>query len=82
TLGVVVWVAAAARTASPAGAAMVEETAHHGLKDVVATILVDLRAWATTGASAVLAAAPIGVTSLLYLHRRAEGTAAPELRGR
>ncbi|WP_371775640.1 Na+/H+ antiporter subunit A [Streptomyces sp. NBC_01438] len=77
TLSVVVWVAAAARTARPAGAAMVEETAHHGLKDVVATILVDLRAWDTMGESAVLAAAAIGVTSLIYLHRRAEGAAAP-----
>ncbi|MER5279025.1 Na+/H+ antiporter subunit A [Streptomyces sp. NPDC002809] len=77
TLSVVVWVAAAARTAEPAGAAMVEETAHHGLKDVVATILVDLRAWDTMGESAVLAAAAIGVTSLIYLHRRAEGAAAP-----
>jgi multicomponent Na+:H+ antiporter subunit A len=74
TLGVVVWVAAAARTADPAGAAMVEETAHHGLKDVVATILVDLRAWDTMGESAVLAAAAIGVTSLLYVHRRADGS--------
>ncbi|WP_328886455.1 Na+/H+ antiporter subunit A [Streptomyces sp. NBC_00316] len=73
TLSVVVWVAAAARTAEPAGAAMVEETAHHGLKDVVATILVDLRSWDTMGESAVLAAAAIGVTSLIYLHRRTEG---------
>lgn len=77
TLSVVVWVAAAARTAEPAGAAMVEETAHHGLKDVVATILVDLRAWDTMGESAVLATAAIGVTSLIYLHRRAEGDPAP-----
>ncbi|THA63192.1 Na+/H+ antiporter subunit A [Streptomyces sp. A0958] len=82
TVSVVVWVAAAARTAPPAGAAMVEETAHHGLKDVVATILVDLRAWDTMGESAVLAAAAVGVTSLIYLHRRAEGTVAPpEVRG-
>ncbi|WP_326680209.1 Na+/H+ antiporter subunit A [Streptomyces sp. NBC_01237] len=83
TVGVVVWAAAAARTADPAGAAMVEETAHHGLKDVVATILVDLRSWDTMGESAVLAAAAIGVTSLIYLHRRSEGSMAPEeLRGR
>lgn len=72
TLGVVVWVSGAARVAEPAGAAMVEEVAHHGLKDVVATILVDLRAWDTMGESAVLAAAAIGVTSLIYLHRRSE----------
>ncbi|MFE7356066.1 Na+/H+ antiporter subunit A [Streptomyces sp. NPDC057543] len=83
TLGVVVWVAAAARTAKPAGGAMVEETAHHGLKDVVATILVDLRAWDTMGESAVLAAAAIGVTSLIYLHRRAEDPSLrEETRGR
>ncbi|QNE74240.1 Na+/H+ antiporter subunit A [Streptomyces finlayi] len=83
TVGVVVWVAAAARTAEPAGAAMVEETARHGLKDVVATILVDLRSWDTMGESAVLAAAAIGVTSLIYRHRRSEGPMAQEdLRGR
>ncbi|MDQ0793384.1 Na+/H+ antiporter subunit A [Streptomyces sp. B1I3] len=72
TVGVAVWVAGAARIADPAGAAMVEEVSHHGLKDVVATILVDLRAWDTMGESAVLAAAAIGVTSLMYLHRRSE----------
>ncbi|GAA1936567.1 Na+/H+ antiporter subunit A [Streptomyces durmitorensis] len=65
-----VWLAAGARTADPAGAAMTEETAHHGLKDVVATILVDFRAWDTMGESAVLAVAVLGVTSLLYVHRR------------
>ncbi|WP_326700450.1 Na+/H+ antiporter subunit A [Streptomyces sp. NBC_01754] len=72
TVGVALWVTAAARTAPPAGAAMVEEIADHGLKDVVATILVDLRAWDTMGESAVLAAAAIGVTSLIYVHRRSE----------
>ncbi|WP_299538515.1 Na+/H+ antiporter subunit A [uncultured Streptomyces sp.] len=81
TLGVVVWVAAAARTAEPAGAAMVQEAADHGLKDVVATILVDLRAWDTMGESAVLAAAAIGVTSLIYLHRRADGASTPRADG-
>ncbi|WP_306319835.1 MULTISPECIES: Na+/H+ antiporter subunit A [unclassified Streptomyces] len=65
-----VWLATGARTAEPAGAAMTEETAHHGLKDVVATILVDFRAWDTMGESAVLAVAVLGVTSLLYVHRR------------
>ncbi|CAM5229122.1 Na+/H+ antiporter subunit A OS=Streptomyces microflavus OX=1919 GN=HUT09_27910 PE=4 SV=1 [Streptomyces microflavus] len=75
--------AAAARTAEPAGAAMVEEVADHGYKDVVATILVDLRAWDTMGESAVLAAAAIGVTSLIYLHRRSDGSMVQdELKGR
>ncbi|MEU8705564.1 Na+/H+ antiporter subunit A [Streptomyces sp. NPDC048565] len=72
TVGVAVWVAGGSRVAEPAGPAMVEEVARHGLKDVVATILVDLRAWDTMGESAVLAAAAIGVTSLIYLHRRGE----------
>ncbi|MER5886255.1 Na+/H+ antiporter subunit A [Streptomyces sp. NPDC001941] len=63
------WLAAAARRAEPAGAALVEETAHHGLKDVVAAILVDFRAWDTLGESAVLAVAVIGVMSLLYADR-------------
>lgn len=82
TLGVVVWAAAGARNERPAGAAMVEEVARHGLKDVVATILVDLRAWDTMGESAVLAAAAIGVTSLIYLHRRGEAPMTQEeLRG-
>ncbi|MFD5321340.1 Na+/H+ antiporter subunit A [Streptomyces sp. NPDC127098] len=65
-----VWLAAAARREPPAGAALTEETAHHGLKDVVAAILVDFRAWDTMGESAVLAVAVLGVTSLLYVHRR------------
>ncbi|MFJ2375261.1 Na+/H+ antiporter subunit A [Streptomyces sp. NPDC087769] len=83
TLGVVVWVASAARTGAPAGAAMVEEVSHHGLKDVVATILVDLRSWDTMGESAVLAAAAVGVTSLIYLHRRTQGSSLrEEVRGR
>lgn len=82
TIGMSVWAAGAARVAEPAGTAMVEEVAHHGLKDVVATILVDLRAWDTMGESAVLAAAAIGVTSLIYLHRRSETSfSREELRG-
>ncbi|MFJ4716527.1 Na+/H+ antiporter subunit A [Streptomyces sp. NPDC088785] len=75
-----VWLAAGARTDAPAGAAMTEETAHHGLKDVVATILVDYRAWDTMGESAVLAVAVLGVTSLLYVHRRQGRSAAAPAR--
>lgn len=71
------WLAAGARTADPAGAAMTEETARHGLKDVVSTILVDYRAWDTMGESAVLAVAVLGVISLLYVHRR-QGPSARE----
>ncbi|MFJ4874148.1 Na+/H+ antiporter subunit A [Streptomyces sp. NPDC088745] len=63
---VAVWLAAGARTGAPIGTAMVGATAEHGLKDVVATILVDFRAWDTLGESAVLAAAVAGVTGLLF----------------
>ncbi|MFI1016887.1 Na+/H+ antiporter subunit A [Streptomyces sp. NPDC020965] len=68
----VLWVVAAARRAPPAGEALVYETAHHGVKDVVATILVEYRAWDTLGESAVLAVAAVGVTSLVYLQRRTD----------
>ncbi|MFF5685550.1 Na+/H+ antiporter subunit A [Streptomyces albidoflavus] len=71
-VAVAVWVAASARTARPDGEPMVTEVAHHGLKNVVATILVDLRSWDTMGESAVLAAAAVGVTSLIFLHRRTD----------
>ncbi|MFF5106966.1 Na+/H+ antiporter subunit A [Streptomyces sp. NPDC000134] len=76
-VAVVLWIMAGHRRGDTAGSAMVEEVAHHGLKDVVATILVDLRAWDTMGESAVLAAAAIGVTSLIYLHRRTDRPAPP-----
>ncbi|MFJ6657569.1 Na+/H+ antiporter subunit A [Streptomyces sp. NPDC091377] len=64
------WVVAAARIAEPAGGALVEATAHVGVKEVVATTLVEFRAWDTLGESAVLAVAAVGVTSLIYVHRR------------
>ncbi|MFJ2739499.1 Na+/H+ antiporter subunit A [Streptomyces sp. NPDC087440] len=72
-----VWLAAGARTGTPIGAAMVAATAEHGLKDVVATILVDFRAWDTLGESAVLAAAVAGVTSLLFSDSGQEDPHAP-----
>ncbi|GLF96838.1 Na+/H+ antiporter subunit A [Streptomyces yaizuensis] len=68
-VAVALWVVAAARRAEPAGEALVYETARHGVKDVVATILVEYRAWDTLGESAVLAVAAVGVTSLIYFHR-------------
>ncbi|MGW1977233.1 Na+/H+ antiporter subunit A [Streptomyces sp. NPDC001889] len=77
TVAVALWVTAAARRADPAGQALVTETAHHGVKDVVATILVEYRAWDTLGESAVLATAAVGVTSLIYLHRRTRSAYEP-----
>ncbi|MEU4966244.1 Na+/H+ antiporter subunit A [Streptomyces smyrnaeus] len=61
----------AARTAAPSGPELLSATEHEGVRNVVATTLVDLRAWDTMGESAVLAVAAVGVTSLVYLRRRA-----------
>lgn len=64
------YLTAAARRASDSRADLIAATEHDGVKNVVATILVDLRAWDTMGESAVLAVAAVGVTSLVYLRRR------------
>ncbi|MGW7515672.1 Na+/H+ antiporter subunit A [Streptomyces sp. NPDC054796] len=71
------YLAASARIAEPAGPELAEATAHDGVKNVVATTLVDLRSWDTMGESAVLAVAAVGVTSLVYLRRRAGTPALP-----
>ncbi|MBO8194676.1 Na+/H+ antiporter subunit A [Streptomyces oryzae] len=65
-----VYLALAARTAPPSGPELLSATAHEGVRNVVSTTLVDLRAWDTMGESAVLAVAAVGVTSLVYLRRR------------
>ncbi|MEU8348468.1 Na+/H+ antiporter subunit A [Streptomyces sp. NPDC048845] len=64
------WFAAAARQSEPSGPHLVHATAEEGVKNVVATTLVDLRAWDTLGECAVLAVAAVGVTSLIFLRRR------------
>lgn len=66
-----IYLTLAARVADPSGPQLASATDHEGLKNVVATTLVDLRAWDTMGESAVLAVAAVGVTSLVYLRRRA-----------
>ncbi|WP_344529313.1 Na+/H+ antiporter subunit A [Streptomyces albiaxialis] len=70
------YLAAAARLGPPAGHELPTATAHEGVRNVVATTLVDLRAWDTMGESAVLAVAAVGVTSLVYLRRRARAAVA------
>lgn len=71
------YLAASARLAEPAGPTLTEATEVDGVKNVVATTLVDLRAWDTMGESAVLAVAAVGVTSLVYLRRRAGSPSSP-----
>ncbi|MDJ1133861.1 Na+/H+ antiporter subunit A [Streptomyces iconiensis] len=66
-----IYLTLAARVANPSGPELATATEHENLKNVVATTLVDLRAWDTMGESAVLAIAAVGVTSLVYLRRRA-----------
>nr|WP_240969398.1 Na+/H+ antiporter subunit A [Streptomyces sp. HNM0575] len=67
---VLTYVAGAARESAPSGPGLTAATAHHGLKNVVSTTLVDLRSWDTLGESAVLGVAAVGVTSLVFLRRR------------
>ncbi|UNZ19841.1 Na+/H+ antiporter subunit A [Streptomyces sp. 891-h] len=76
-----VHLALAARTGPPSGPELLDATAHEGVRNVVATTLVDLRAWDTMGESAVLAVAAIGVTSLVYLRRRVREPVAHPLPG-
>ncbi|WP_016907067.1 Na+/H+ antiporter subunit A [Streptomyces xiaopingdaonensis] len=71
------YIAASARVDEPAGPLLSQATEDHGLKNVVATTLVDLRAWDTMGESSVLAVAAVGVTSLVYLRRRSGTPASP-----
>ncbi|MBA0050381.1 Na+/H+ antiporter subunit A [Streptomyces sp. AJS327] len=71
------YLAASARMAEPAGPHLTATTEHDGVKNVVATTLVDLRAWDTMGESAVLAVAAVGVTSLVYLRRRSGSPGSP-----
>ncbi|WP_079127244.1 Na+/H+ antiporter subunit A [Streptomyces sp. TP-A0874] len=75
-----VWLAASDRRAPPAGPELVRAAWHEGVINTVATTLVDMRAWDTMGESAVLGVAAIGVTSLVFLHRRVVGgeTAEPD----
>ena len=72
-----VYVAGAARRSPSAGPELTAATGHERLKNVVSTALVDLRSWDTMGESAVLAVAAVGVTSLVFLRRRAGGPAEP-----
>jgi multicomponent Na+:H+ antiporter subunit A len=75
---VLTYVAGTARIGAPAGPGLRDATAEEKLKNIVSNTLVDLRAWDTMGESAVLAVAAVGVTSLVYLRRRAGSVVAPE----
>lgn len=75
------YLATAARLADPSGPQLSAATGHEKVKNVVSTTLVDLRAWDTMGESAVLGVAAIGVTSLVYLRRRARAAVALPLPG-
>jgi multicomponent Na+:H+ antiporter subunit A len=67
---VMTYAAGTAREQDPTGPELTAATARDGLKNVVSTTLVDLRSWDTLGESAVLGAAAVGVTSLVFLRRR------------
>ncbi|WP_043620042.1 Na+/H+ antiporter subunit A [Nonomuraea candida] len=63
-------VAMAARGTEPAGALMEAAAAQTGARNIVSTIILDIRAWDTLGESAVLIVLTLGVTSLVFLRRR------------
>lgn len=65
-----IWLTASARVAEPTGPALVHAAEEEGVRNVVATTLVDMRAWDTMGESSVLGVAALGVTSLVFLRRR------------
>ncbi|MFC7586976.1 hydrogen gas-evolving membrane-bound hydrogenase subunit E [Nonomuraea antimicrobica] len=63
--------ATAARTTEPVGALMGGAAEQAGARNVVSAIILDIRAWDTLGESAVLVVLTLGVTSLVFLRRRA-----------
>ncbi|MBW8480987.1 Na+/H+ antiporter subunit A [Actinomadura parmotrematis] len=63
--------AAHARQAAPISGGYAAATRETGATNIVATTLVDLRAWDTLGESSVIALAALGVTSLVFARRRA-----------
>jgi multicomponent Na+:H+ antiporter subunit A len=74
TVGAVMLVATASRTATPVSAAYPAEAVRFGGgNNIVNVILVDIRAWDTLGEISVLVAAATGVASLIFLDTRIAG---------
>ncbi|MFC9974166.1 Na+/H+ antiporter subunit A [Spirillospora sp. NPDC127200] len=65
--------AARARTAPSIAEGFPAATGQAGGANIIATTLVDLRAWDTLGESSVVALAAIGVTSMVFAGRRVRG---------
>ncbi|WP_329520309.1 Na+/H+ antiporter subunit A [Spirillospora sp. NBC_01491] len=63
--------AAQARRAVPIAAGFPGAAEKAGGSNIVATVLVDIRAWDTLGESSVIALAALGVTSMVFARRRA-----------
>lgn len=71
TAAAVTLLAAHARLAVPVSAAYPAAAEEAGGSNIVATALVDIRAWDTLGESSVVALAALGVTSMVFARRRA-----------
>ncbi|MER7499327.1 Na+/H+ antiporter subunit A [Nonomuraea pusilla] len=63
--------AMSARTAEPVGALMEGPAREAGARNVVSALILDIRAWDTLGESTVLVVLTLGVTSMVFLRRRA-----------
>ncbi|MEV7006347.1 Na+/H+ antiporter subunit A [Streptosporangium sp. NPDC051022] len=60
-----------ARRATPVGTLMAAAAEKAGASNIVSALLVDIRAWDTMGESSVIVVLTLGVTSLIFLRRRA-----------
>jgi multicomponent Na+:H+ antiporter subunit A len=63
--------AMSARSTEPVGALMGTAAEQAGMRNIVSALIVDIRAWDTMGESTVLVVLTLGVTSLVFLRRRA-----------
>ncbi|SDJ71797.1 Na+/H+ antiporter subunit A [Nonomuraea jiangxiensis] len=63
--------AMSARDSVPVGALMGPAATEAGARNIVSALILDIRAWDTMGESAVLIVLTLGVTSLVFLRRRA-----------
>ncbi|MDL4815188.1 Na+/H+ antiporter subunit A [Actinomadura opuntiae] len=78
TATVVTLLAARSRVAAPISGAYPAAAKEAGGSNIVATVLVDLRAWDTLGETVVIALAALGVTSMVFARRPVSVPPAPD----
>ncbi|GAA2141878.1 Na+/H+ antiporter subunit A [Actinomadura napierensis] len=78
TAAVVTLLAARSRNAAPISGAYPHAAKEAGGSNIVATVLVDLRAWDTLGESVVIVLAALGVASMVFARRPVSAPPAPD----